>query len=50
MSLEVHVLDFHFDEFKENVVAYSEEKGDHFHQNIMKFEHEIFLAVVIKSI
>ena len=42
MSLEVHILDVHLDEVKENMVAYSEEKGERLYQDVMEFEHEIF--------
>ena len=39
MSLKVYILDVHLDEFKENMGAYSEEQGKHFHQDILGFEH-----------
>ena len=39
MSLKVHILDAHLDKFKENMGAYSEEQGEHFHQDILDFEH-----------
>jgi hypothetical protein len=38
MSLKVHILDAHLDQFKENMGAYSEEQGERFHQDIMAFE------------
>ena len=38
MSLKVHMLDAHLDEFKENIGAYSEEQGKRFHQDILDFE------------
>ena len=38
MSMKVHMLDAHLDEFKENLGAYSEEHGKRFHQNIKDFE------------
>ena len=31
MSMKVHMLDAHLDEFKENLGAYSEEHGERFH-------------------
>ena len=31
MSMKVHMLDTHLDEFKENLGAYSEEHGERFH-------------------
>ena len=30
MSLKVHILDVHLDEFKESMAAYSEEQGERF--------------------
>ena len=39
ISLKVHILDAHLDKFKENMGAYSEEQGEHFHQDILDFEH-----------
>ena len=39
MSLKVHILDAYLDKFKENMGAYSEEQGEHFHQDILDFEH-----------
>ena len=39
ISLKVHILDVHLDEFKENMCAYSEEQGKCFHQDILDFEH-----------
>ena len=38
MSIKVHMLDAHLDEFKENLGAYSEEHGERFHQDIKDFE------------
>ncbi|XP_061409988.1 uncharacterized protein LOC133344058 [Lethenteron reissneri] len=38
MSLKVHILDAHLDKFKENMGAYSEEKGERFHQDILYFQ------------
>ena len=38
MSMKVHMLDAHFDEFKENLSAYSEEHGKRFYQDIKDFE------------
>ena len=38
MSMKVHMLDAHLDEFKENLGAYSEEHGERFHQDIKDFE------------
>ena len=39
MSLKVHVLDTHHNKFNENMIAYSEEQGERFHQDVMEFEH-----------
>jgi len=39
MSLKVHILDAHLDNFKENMGAYSEEQGERFHQDIMDIEY-----------
>ena len=39
MSLKVHILDAYLGKFKENMGAYSEEQGKHFHQDILDFEH-----------
>ena len=39
MFLKVHILDAHLDKFKENMGTYSEEQGEHFHQDILDFEH-----------
>ena len=39
MSMKVHRLDAHLDEFKENLGAYSEENGERFHQDIKDFEN-----------
>ena len=38
MSLKVHILDVHLDEFKENMGAYSGEQGKRFLQDILDFE------------
>ena len=38
MSMKVHMLDAHLDEFKENLGAYSKELGEQFHQDIKDFE------------
>ena len=38
MSIKVHLLNAHLDEFKENLGAYLEELGERFHQNIKDFE------------
>ncbi len=38
MSLKLHVLHAHLDEFKENLGDYSEEHGERFHQDIKSFE------------
>ena len=38
MSMKVHMLDAHLDEFKENLDAYSEEHGEQLHQDIKDFE------------
>lgn len=38
MSLKVHILDAHLDNFKENMGAYSEEQGERFHQDLKDFE------------
>ena len=38
MSLKVHMLDFHLEKFKENMGRYSEEQGDRFYQDMLKFE------------
>lgn len=38
ISLKVHVLPAHLDNFKGNMGTYSKEQGEHFHQDIMKFE------------
>ena len=38
MSLKVHILDVHLDEFKKNMGACSEEQGKRFHQDILDFE------------
>ncbi len=38
MSLKLHMLHSHLDEFKENMCDYSEEQGERFHQDIRSFE------------
>ena len=38
MSMKVHMLDAHLNEFKENLGAYSEEHGERFHQDIKDIE------------
>lgn len=38
MSLKLHMLDSHLDLFKDNMGAYSEEQGERFHQDLLKFE------------
>ena len=38
MSLKLHVLHFHIDEFKDNMGDYSEEQGERFHQDVKSFE------------
>ncbi|KAL0831279.1 hypothetical protein ABMA28_002123 [Loxostege sticticalis] len=38
MSLKVHMLHAHLDQFKDNLGAYSEEQGERFHQDVMDFE------------
>ena len=38
MSIKVHMLDAHLNEFKENLGAYSEEHSEQFHQDIKDFE------------
>ena len=38
MSMKVHMLYAHLDEFKENLGAYSEERGERFHHDIKYFE------------
>ena len=38
MSLKVHVLHAHYDEFKDNVGDYSEEYGERFHQDVKSFK------------
>ena len=38
ISMKVHMLDAHLDEFKENLGAYSEEHGERFYQDIKDFE------------
>ena len=38
MTLKVHMLDAHLDEFKGNMVAYSQEQGERFNQDILDFE------------
>ena len=38
MSFKVHMLDANLDQFMENMGAYSEKLGKHFHRNILDFE------------
>jgi hypothetical protein len=38
MSLEVHFLNAHLDNFPENLEAVSEEQGEKFHQDIQEME------------
>ena len=38
MSLKVHVLHAHLDEFKDNMGDYSEKQGERFHQDVRSFE------------
>ena len=38
MSLKVHVLDAHLENFKENLEDFSEEQGERFHQDLLLFE------------
>ena len=38
MSMKVHMLDAHLDEFIENLGAYFKEHGERFHQDIKDFE------------
>ena len=38
MSLKLHVLPSHIDEFKDNMGDYSEEQGERFHQDLKSFE------------
>ena len=38
MSLKLHVLHSHIDEFKDNMGDYSEEQGERFHQDVKLFE------------
>jgi hypothetical protein len=38
MSLKLHMLHAHLDQFKNNMGAYSEEQGERFHQDVMDFE------------
>ena len=38
MSMKLHILHAHLDEFKSNLGAYSEEQGERFHQDIKDFE------------
>ena len=38
MSLKLHVLHSHIDEFKDNMGDYSEEQGERFHQDVKSFE------------
>ena len=38
MSLKLHILHSHIDEFKDNLGDYSEEPGERFHQDVKSFE------------
>ena len=38
MSLKLHILHSHIDEFKHNLGDYSEEQGERFHQDVKSFE------------
>ena len=38
MSLKLHVLHSHLEVFKSNMVAYSEEQGERFHQDVLQME------------
>jgi hypothetical protein len=38
MSLKIHIFNSHLDIFPKNLGAVSEEQGEHFHQNIAKFQ------------
>jgi len=38
MSLKLHMLHAHLDQFKGNMGAFSEEQGERFHQDVMDFE------------
>ncbi|UYV70901.1 hypothetical protein LAZ67_8001059 [Cordylochernes scorpioides] len=38
MSLKIHMLDAHYNAFKDNMGAYSEEQGEGFHKDIAAFE------------
>ena len=38
MSLKLHILHSHIDEFKDNLGDYSEEQGEKFHQDVKSFE------------
>lgn len=38
MTLKVHILDAHLDEFKENMGPYSKEQGERFHQDTLDLE------------
>ena len=38
MSLKLHMLDSHLENFRQNLGSYSEEQGERFHQDVMKFE------------
>ena len=40
MSLKLHILHSHIDEFKDNLGDYSEEQGERFHQNVKSFEEQ----------
>ena len=38
MTLKLHVLHYHMDEFKDNMGNFSEEQGERFHQDVKSFE------------
>lgn len=38
MSLKLHIKHPYVDLFKSNIKVYFEEHGEHFHQNVMRFE------------
>lgn len=38
MSLKLHMLHAHLNQFKDNMGSYSEEQGERFHQDLMDFE------------
>lgn len=36
MSIKLHIPHAHYDKFKDNMVSYSEEQGEHLHQDLME--------------